>query len=73
MFEAVAPFDRARVRVEEMIDSGESFTDVEQSIDCGPLSEDHRAALWLVAWSLNERPRCARDRTGALRTGAPAS
>jgi hypothetical protein len=42
-------------RVEDLIDSGEPLTDAENVIDASPLTEDERAALWLVAWSLNDR------------------
>ena len=50
-----APFDRLRDEVEAMIRFGEPFDEVERSIDSVHLSEDRRAALWLVAWSLNDR------------------
>jgi hypothetical protein len=38
-----------------MIRVDEPFEEVERTIDGALLDEDRRAALWLVAWSLNER------------------
>jgi hypothetical protein len=55
MLRSPAPFDRLRDEVEAMIRFGEPFDEVERSIDSVHLSEDRRAALWLVAWSLNDR------------------
>lgn len=49
-------FETRRERVETMIFAGEPFDRVEREIDASPLVEDQRAALWLVAWSLNDRP-----------------
>jgi hypothetical protein len=48
-------FDDVLCCVEDLIDSGESLADTEVTIDSAPLPEDERAALWLVAWSLNDR------------------
>lgn len=45
-------FDLLREHVEDLIDTGHPFTDVERQIDSSALPEDHRAALWLLAWSL---------------------
>jgi hypothetical protein len=42
-------------RVEDLIAAGESLPGAEAEIDAAPLPEDERAALWLVAWSLNDR------------------
>jgi hypothetical protein len=33
----------------------EPFEDVERAIENAHLSEDRRAALWLIAWSLKRR------------------
>jgi hypothetical protein len=55
MHSTPAPFDRLRDEVEAMIRFNEPFEDVERAIDGTSISEDRRAALWLVAWSLNDR------------------
>ncbi len=47
--------DRAFVRhvreVEGMVDRGVAFAEVEAAVAETDLREDHRAALWLLAWS----------------------
>jgi len=48
-------FEDVLCRVEDLIDAGESLAGAELAIDSAPLPEDERAALWLVAWSLNDR------------------
>ena len=48
-------FGAVREEVVELMQSGESFSDAEATIDAAPLPEDQRAALWLVAWSLDDR------------------
>jgi hypothetical protein len=50
---APASFERLREQVERMVGVVESFADVEREIDDTKISEDRKAALWLVAWSLN--------------------
>ena len=40
-----------------MMRFGEPFDEVERAIDSARLPEDSRAALWLVAWSMNDRGR----------------
>jgi hypothetical protein len=55
MHSTPAPFDRLRDEVEAMMRFNEPFEDVERAIDGTALSEDRQAALWLVAWSLNDR------------------
>jgi hypothetical protein len=55
MYGTAAPFDRLRDEVEAMMSINEPFEDVERAIDGTALSEDRRAALWLVAWSMNGR------------------
>ena len=47
-------FDRANEQVEGMIRQGTSFARVEDAIDAAQLSQLHKAALWLLAWSLRE-------------------
>ena len=49
------PFDLLREHVEALMETGESLDDVERAIDATDLPEDHRAALWLFAWSLAGR------------------
>lgn len=56
MLETVS-FDDARAQVEAMMDTGDEFAEVEAAIAGDRLPEDERAALWLVAWSLNDRAR----------------
>jgi hypothetical protein len=54
-------FDRANEEVEGMIDRGTSFASVEDAIDAAQLSQLHKAALWLLAWSLREPAIQRRD------------
>jgi hypothetical protein len=51
MLTTAAPYDRLRDEVEHLMAVHEPFEDVERAIDNVHLSEDRRAALWLVAWS----------------------
>jgi hypothetical protein len=45
-----------RDRVTELIEAGEPFAVVEHAIDeCSGVSEDARAALWLLAFSMRDR------------------
>ena len=53
---ATSPFDRYSREVEGMMCAGEPLASVEDAIERAPLPEEQRAALWLVAWSLGERP-----------------
>lgn len=55
MLSTPAPFERLRDEVEALMRVQEPFEDVERRIDATSLTEDRRAALWLVAWSLNHR------------------
>ena len=50
-------FGRLRDEVEAMMRFGEPFDEVERAIDSVGISEDSRAALWLVAWSMNDGER----------------
>ena len=54
-------FDRANEEVEGMIDQGTSFTRVEDAIDAAQFSQLHKAALWLLAWSLRDPAIQRRD------------
>ena len=52
--------DTYREAVEDLMDSGEGFGDVEEAIDdvvC--LTLDQKAALWLFAFSLGATKRCS--------------
>lgn len=54
-------FDGANEQVEGMIQQGERFARVEDAIDAAPFSEGHKAALWLLAWSLRDPSSQRRD------------
>ena len=47
-------FDLSQEQVEAMIEQGTAFSDVEDAIDASELSTVHKAALWLLAWSLQD-------------------
>jgi hypothetical protein len=47
-------FDLSEARVEAMMEEGTTFSDVEDVIDASELSTVHKAALWLLAWSLRD-------------------
>jgi len=47
-------FDQSQERVEGMMEQGTAFSDVEEAIDASELSTMHKAALWLLAWSLRD-------------------
>lgn len=46
--------DRGGKQVEAMIKEGMPFSCVEDLIEETPLPRDHKAALWLLAWSLRD-------------------
>jgi hypothetical protein len=46
--------DRANEQVERMLHEGASFARVEDAIDAARFSQLHKAALWLLAWSLRD-------------------
>ena len=54
-------FDRANEQVEGMIRQGEQFARVEDAINAASFSEEHKAALWLLAWSLRDPPSQRQD------------
>ncbi|MFL5780055.1 MAG: hypothetical protein ACJ760_01965 [Thermoleophilaceae bacterium] len=54
-------FDQGREQVEGMMEQGTAFARVENAIDAAQLSDGHKAALWLLAWSLREPARQRRD------------
>jgi len=47
-------FDRANEQVEGMMQQNAAFVRVEDAIDAAGLSSHHKAALWLLAWSLRD-------------------
>jgi len=47
-------FDLSQAQVEAMMEQGTTFSDVEDVIDASELSTVHKAALWLLAWSLRD-------------------
>jgi len=47
-------FDQSQEQVEVMMEQGTAFSDVEEAIDTSELSGIHKAALWLLAWSLRD-------------------
>jgi hypothetical protein len=46
--------DQSQEQVEAMMEQGSAFSDVEDVIDASELSTVHKAALWLLAWSLRD-------------------
>jgi hypothetical protein len=54
-------FDPGREQVEAMMAQGLSFSAVEDAIDAAQLSGRHKAALWLLAWSLRDQAQQRRD------------
>jgi hypothetical protein len=51
---APASFALGREQVEDMMRRGTAFSAVEEAIDAAPISQLHKAALWLFAWSLRD-------------------
>jgi hypothetical protein len=47
-------YDRGSEQVEDMMGQGMPFANVEDAIDAAALPSDHKAALWLLAWSLRD-------------------
>jgi hypothetical protein len=47
-------FGQSQGQVEAMMEQGTTFSDVEDVIDASELSTVHKAALWLLAWSLRD-------------------
>ena len=60
-------FDRGSEQVEDMMGQGVPFEHVEDVIDTAQLSQTHKAALWLLAWSLREPALQRRDAQLTLR------
>jgi hypothetical protein len=59
-------FDRGQEQVEGMMKQGTAFARVEDAIDTARLSQEHKAALWLLAWSLRDQALQRRDARLAL-------
>jgi hypothetical protein len=56
------PFASHRDRVTELIEAGEPFAVVEDAIDdSDDLTEDAKAALWLLAFSMRDQAEQQRD------------
>ena len=53
-------------QVEGMIEAGEVFGVVEDTINAAALVEDQKAALWLLAWSSRDSWAQRRDALAAL-------
>jgi hypothetical protein len=47
-------FDQSQEQVEAMMEQGRAFSDVEEVIDTSEFPTVHKAALWLLAWSLRD-------------------
>lgn len=54
-------FDQSQAQVEAMMKQGIAFSYVEDAIDTAQLSTEHKAALWLLAWSLRSRAHQRQD------------
>ena len=54
-------FDQSQAQVEAMMKRGIAFSHVEDAIDTAQLSTEHKAALWLLAWSLRSRRQQRQD------------
>jgi hypothetical protein len=54
-------FDQSQKQVEGMMEQGMAFAHVEDAIDTAPLTDLHKAALWLLAWSLRDHVQQRQD------------
>ncbi len=67
-------FDQSQAQVEAMMEQGTTFSDVEDVIEASEFSTVHKAALWLLAWSLrdvDEHRHDARLTLAAVGAGEP--
>ena len=64
-------FDRATEQVEGMMQHPTAFARVEDAIDAARLSSHHKAALWLLAWSLRD-PAVQRREARLMAAAFPA-
>jgi hypothetical protein len=62
--------DQCQAQVEDMMERGTAFSHVEDAINTAPFSELHKAALWLLAWSLRDRMQQRQDARGMLAAAA---
>jgi hypothetical protein len=58
---ALLTFDQSQEQVEAMMERGTAFYDVEDVIEGSELATMHKAALWLLAWSLRDIEHQRRD------------
>jgi hypothetical protein len=58
---APLPSDQGSRLVDDMLKRGVPFAQVEEAIEDAPLSQAHKAALWLLAWSLRDPATQRRD------------
>lgn len=63
--------DRADEQVEDMILLGTTFARVEDVIGAAQLSDHHKGALWLLAWSLRDPAIQRRDARLMAEASAP--
>jgi len=56
-YEAPSPFVSAWNEIEAMLEDGEPFPYIEETIERSPFDDDQRAALWLASWALVSRGR----------------
>jgi hypothetical protein len=54
-------FDRSQEHVEAMMEQGTAFGCVEDAIEAAELTAEHKAALWLLAWSLRDPAHQCQD------------
>ena len=59
-------FDQSQEQVEAMMEQGTAFAHVEDAIDAAPLSAEHKAALWLLAWLMRDDAPQSQDAVGAV-------
>jgi hypothetical protein len=59
-------FDACQDEVKGMMSAGESFGSVEATIESAKITEDERAALWLLAWSMRNPITHAQDARATL-------
>ena len=62
---AQSDFPALEVAVERQVRRGRPMEEVEAFIQRQSLPDEMKAALWLVAWSMEEEPALARPRFGA--------
>jgi hypothetical protein len=53
--QVLSPFVAERQALEEMLEAGRPFVDLEPLIDQAPFDDEERAALWLATWARASR------------------